>query len=180
MLKSFLYKIIDQRSLQGQRYPLGQILLLSIFAMLCGADSYRKIAELIKLKYEIFDKYLDLKWKKVPAYTTIRNILNSVSAEELEKAFREYNLELVNSGKSLENAVIAFDGKVLKGSFDNFKDQKAIQILTAFLVEEQIILAHKEIPDKTNEIPAVIELIEELKITNCIFTADALHCQKKL
>lgn len=180
MLKSFLDKIVGKRRLQGQRFQIGKILLLSILAMLCGADSYRKIAELIKSKYEIFNKHLDLNWKKAPAYTTIRNIINSVSAEELEKAFREYSLELLDTGNNLENAVIAFDGKVLKGSFDNFNDKKAIQILSAFLVEEKIILAHKDIPDKTSEIPAVIELIEELRITNCIFTADALHCQKKL
>jgi hypothetical protein len=180
MLKSFLYKIIDKRSLQGQRYQLGQILLLSILAMLCGADSYRKIAKTIKSKYEIFNRFFDLNWKKMPAYTTIRNIINTVSPGELEKAFREYNLELLDMGETLENAVIAFDGKVLRGSFDNFKDHKAIQILSAFLVEEKIILAHKDIPDKTSEIPAVIELIKELKLTNCTFTADALHCQKKL
>ena len=179
MLKRFLYEIIDQRSLQGQRYELGKILFLSILSMLCGANSYRKIATMIEEKYEIFNKYLNLNWKKVPAYTTIRNIISSVSAKELEKAFLEYSLELTDARNNLENKVIAFDGKVLKGSFDNFKDQKAIQILSAFIVGENIILAHKDIPNKKSEIPAMIELIEELKLTNCLFTSDALHCQKK-
>lgn len=179
MLKSFLFKVKDHRRKQGRRYKLGHILLFSIFAMLSGADSYRKIATYIKLKYDFLNKEFNLNWKKLPAYSTIRNIIKSISAEELEKVFRAYNLELLK-GKISDNAVIAFDGKVLRGSFDNFNDQNAIQILTAFLVEEKIILGHKDIPEKTSEIPAMLELIEELGLTNCIFTADALHCQKKL
>ncbi len=180
MLQSFLFKISDSRRAQGKCYKLGHILLFSILAMLCGADSYRKIATFIKLKYPLLDEKFKLNWKKKPAYTTIRNIINSVSAEELEKVFREYSLKLLGKDNNLENSVIAFDGKVLRGSFDNFNDQNAIQILSAFLTEEKIILAHKDIKEKTSEIPAVIELIEELEIKDCIFTADALHCQKKL
>lgn len=180
MLKSFLFKITDSRRGQGKCYKQGHILLFSIFAMLCGADSYRKIASFIEYKYPLLNRKFNLNWKKIPAYTTIRNIIKSVSSEELEKTFREYNLELLDKGKKLENRVIAFDGKVLRGSFDNFKDKGALQVLSAFLTEEKIILAHKDIPDKTSEIAAVIELMDELKIKNYTFTADALHCQKKL
>jgi hypothetical protein len=78
-----------------------------------------------------------------------------------------------------ERQFIGCDGKVLRGSFDHFKDQKAIQILSAFVSNSQIILAHEEIATKTNEIPTAQALMEALGLSGYIFTFDALHCQKK-
>ena len=75
--------------------------------------------------------------------------------------------------------VVAFDGKLLKGSFDSFNDAKAKQVLSAFAVDTALVLAHIEIDDKSNEIPAVQKLLEELDVAGHIVTCDAMHCQKK-
>lgn len=71
------------------------------------------------------------------------------------------------------------DGKVLKGSFDHFSDQKAMQLLSFFLSESKIILAHETIAVKTNEIPTAQQLMEERGLSGCLFTFDALHCQEE-
>jgi predicted transposase YbfD/YdcC len=76
--------------------------------------------------------------------------------------------------------VVAFDGKALKGSFDNFNDVKAKQVLNAFAVDTALVLAHIEIDEKSNEIPAVKKLLEELDVAGHIVTCDAMHCQKNL
>lgn len=78
-----------------------------------------------------------------------------------------------------EKRFIGFAGKVLCGSFDHFQDQKAIQILSAFLSERRIILAHEEIAEKTNEIPTAQELIRKLGLSGYIFTFAAINCQVK-
>ena len=78
-----------------------------------------------------------------------------------------------------ESRFISYDGKVLRGSFDHFKDQEAVWILSAFLSDSHIILAHEEIATKTDEIPTVQDLIEALGLTGYIFTFDALHYQEK-
>jgi predicted transposase YbfD/YdcC len=74
---------------------------------------------------------------------------------------------------------VDFDGKVVRGSFDHFQDQKAIQVLSAFLSDLRLILAHEEIAEKTNEIPTAQDLIQKLGLSGCILTFDALHCQEK-
>ena len=176
MLQSFLFEIKDHRRAQGKRYQQGHILLFSILGILSGATSYRKIAAFIKARYEILDELFELGWKRKPAYTTVRDIIQGTSADELERSFRRHALSLVEEG---EQQSIGCDGKVLRGSFDHFKDQKAIQILSAFLNESKIILAHEEIEAKTNEIPTAQYLMQELGLTGKIFTFDALHCQKK-
>jgi hypothetical protein len=65
----------------------------------------------------------------------------------LEKGFREYSQELAKSNE--EKQFLSCDGKVLRGSFDHFNDQKAIQLLSAFANDSHLILAHEEIAAKT-------------------------------
>ena len=177
MLQSFLFEIKDHRRKQGVRYQQGHILLFSILAILSGATSYRKIRQFTVSHYEELDEIFGLKWKRMPAYTTIRDIIQGTSGEELEKSFRRHSETLSNRDAKI--AFIGYDGKMLRGSFDHFHDQKAIQVLSAFSSDENIILAHEEIAKKTNEIPTAQMLIEKLGLSGCVFTFDALHCQKK-
>ena len=176
MLESFLFKITDHRRKQGRRYELRHILLFTILAILSGADSYRKVQKFIVTHYDTLNEIFDLKWKRMPAHTTIRDIIQGTSGTELEQSFRQYSQVLVESDDHKQ--FIGCDGKVLRGSFDHFKDQKAVQILSAFVSHNQIILAHEEIATKTNEIPTAQTLMKELGLSGCIFTFDALHCQK--
>lgn len=94
------------------------------------------------------------------------------------KKIREYSDKLSKMKETKDIKVISLDGKVIKWSFDNFKDQKAIQIFSA-LLNWEIILAHEEIDEKTNEIPIAQKFFEELWLKWIIITLDALHCQKK-
>jgi hypothetical protein len=110
----------------------------------------------------------------------IRYILHRLSAEEVEKVFREHAANLNCGPEGANTRVVAFDGKTLKGSFDSFTDAKAKQLLSAFAVDTGLVLAHIEIEEKTNEIPAMQQLLAELGLAGHIATADAMHCQKKL
>jgi len=177
MLDSFLFQIEDHRRKQGRRYELGHILFFTILAILSNATSYRQVHTFIVARYDELNDIFELNWKRLPAYTTIRDIIQSTSGRELERVFREYSKTL--DTPTTEKKFIACDGKVLRGSFDHFNDQKAIQILSAFTSDSHIILAHEEIAEKTNEIPMAQMLMEKLGLSGYIFTFDALHCQKK-
>jgi hypothetical protein len=73
---------------------------------------------------------------------------------------------------------IAVDGKTLRGSADRLDEVRARQIVSAFVQADRLVLAQCEIEEKTNEIPIVQQLIAELGLSDCLYTADALHCQK--
>jgi hypothetical protein len=125
------------------------------------------------------NKAFKIKWKRSPSHTTIRYGLQGLSAVDVEKAFREHAANL-NLSPDSSARVIAFDGKTLKASFDAFNDIKARQVLSAFAVDTALVLAHIEIDEKSNEIPAVQKLLQELDVAGHIVTCDAMHCQKKL
>jgi hypothetical protein len=184
-LKSFerflscLAAIPDPRRAEGKLYQLPHVLLFSILAVVSGANSYRGICTFIKVHRRKLNKAFKINWKRPPAHTAIRYILQGLSAADIEKVFREHaaNLNLTPADSSAR--VIAFDGKALRGSFDNFNDIKAKQVLSAFAVDTALVLAHIEIDEKSNEIPAVQKLLEELDVAGHIVTCDAMHCQKK-
>jgi len=105
-------------------------LLFSIFAILSGATSYRKVHAFIKANYEVLDETFDLGWKRLPAYTTIRAIIQGTSSAEIEESFRQYSDFLANNDG--EKRFAAFDGKVLRGRFDHFQDQKVERMRRVF------------------------------------------------
>ncbi len=52
-------------------------------------------------------------------------------------------------------------------------------MLSAFAGEAALILAHQEVRGAPEEVPAAQALIETLGVRGVLFTADALHGQKK-
>lgn len=179
MILTFLDDLKEHRRAQGRRYELKFIILFSIMAILSNAKSYRQIASFIEMHIDILNNEFSLGWTKPPAYTTVRNIIQGVEQQEIEAGFRSYSQSLTDDGHN-EATSIAVDGKVLRGSFDSFKDKRAIQVLSFFDTEREIILAHQKIDEKTNEIPVFQKLLKDLGIENAVYTLDALHCQKKL
>jgi hypothetical protein len=179
MLLTIFQTIPDHRRREGRRYDLAHALLFAVLAIMSGADSYRKIEIFVTTHFKILQERFNLDWKKPPGYTTIRNIIRGTDPNALESAFRAHAQTLKNLDPA-SYQLVSLDGKTVKGSFDHFKDQKAIQVFSAFLTTQQIILGHEMIPDKkTNEIPVAQHLIKELGLEGCLLTLDALHCQKK-
>nr|VFK05656.1 MAG: DDE_Tnp_1-associated [Candidatus Kentron sp. H]VFK06450.1 MAG: DDE_Tnp_1-associated [Candidatus Kentron sp. H]VFK09665.1 MAG: DDE_Tnp_1-associated [Candidatus Kentron sp. H] len=181
MLLLCLSKVAEHRRDEGKRYPLKYVLLFSVLAVLSGATSYRKIQRFINAHCKRLNESFGSQWKRAPAHTTIRSILKGIEPQKLEQAFRNYSKELLETEPVSDTVpAIAVDGKALCGSFDRFQDREAGQILSAFCQNEQLILGHLPVSTKTNEIPVARQLIEELGLKKCVYTLDALHCQKNV
>lgn len=176
-LLELLREIPDKRGTKGREFPLAEILFMSILGAACGYTSYRKLENFIACKYDIFRKHLNLKRVKPPKYNGLRQIILSVDNADLESVFRKHSFYLSDIDKVRH---IASDGKTMCGARDFQKEEKGVQFLNLFAVNEKIILAHEVIDVKTNEIPVFQKLIADLELTDKIFTTDALHCQKKL
>lgn len=178
-----LSEIDDPRRAQGKKWQLGPVLLVTILAVLSGATSYRKVHRFIETHRKRLNTTFGLSWKTAPAYSAVRTILHGLDGAEVERVFRKHAAMLsgAEAGANAENAaVVAIDGKTLRHSFDAFNDQKAAHVLSAFAVDDALILGHLEIDEKSNEIPAAQAMIEALELEGRMFTLDAMHCQKNL
>ena len=74
--------------------------------------------------------------------------------------------------------IVAIDGKTIRGSAD--EPHKALHIISAFVADNQLTLGQLAVPEKTNEITAIPELLDTIDISEMIVTVDAMACQKKI
>jgi hypothetical protein len=120
-----------------------------------------------------------VKWRKAPAYTTIRGVLRQLDPASVETVFRRHAAILNDAAKIQGRRHVAIDGKTLRRSFDNFLDRRAAHMLSAFASDTALVLAHLDCDEKSNEIPAVQTLLGSLALSDTVVTVDAMHCQKK-
>ena len=178
-LLAMLSEIPDPRRAEGKLYKLPYVLLFSILAVVTGGNSFRSIETFIKVHRRRLNAAFGLRWKRAPAHTAIRYILQGLDPQAVEQVFRRHAAGLLDTATDPSRRTVSLDGKTLKQSFDNFNDRKAAQVLHAFNLEAGLVLAHIDIEEKSNEIPAAQRLLGELQLANCTVTLDAMHCQKK-
>lgn len=106
---------------------------------------------------------------------TFRRVISRLNATVFEEKFRNWAKSL---HQVTQNEVIALDGKVLRHSFDTVSGQAPIQMVSAWASKARLALGQVKVSEKSNEIPAVPELLKLLEIKGCIVTTDAMSCQK--
>jgi hypothetical protein len=178
-LLAALEQIPDPRRRQGRRYPLAHLLLFAVLAVLAGATSYRGILVFITVHRARLNAVFGTTLRRAPAVNTLRALFQALDPAALEAAFRHHARELSDAAAKPGPRVIALDGKTLKRSFDHLNDRAAAHVLSAFACEAALILAHQEVGGAPEEIPAAQTPIEALGVRGVLFTADALHGQKK-
>lgn len=153
-----------------------EILFLSLLAIMAGSQGYADIALWMKERKREISKFLGRGFI-VPAYTTIRNTFLGVDVKEVEKIQEEWIHSISNKKETL--TIVSTDGKTMRGSKSKAMNQKARHIVSLFLTEDKLVLAQTQVEDKSNEIPALIKLLDSLELENCVITMDAMHTQKK-
>jgi hypothetical protein len=180
-LLDVLADVPDPRRAEGKLYKLPHVLLFSILAIVAGCDSYRGIVTFIDVHRRRLNVAFGLTWKRAPSHTAIRYILQGLDPAGVEVAFRRHAALLQAARSTPGQGSIALDGKTLRGSFDGFHDRTAAQVLSAFATDTALVLAHIDIAEKSNEIPAAQTLLAELGVArDTLVTLDALHCQKNI
>src|SRR6201987_6179928 len=87
---SLLDQIEDPRRAEGKLYRLPYVVLFAILAIVAGANSYRTIHSFIDVHLARLRDAFGVKWRKAPAYTTIRGILRQLDPASVEAAFRRH------------------------------------------------------------------------------------------
>ncbi len=154
----------------------GEILFLSLLASMSGANSFEDMALWMKEKKREIAKFLD-KAFIAPAYTTVRNTFLGMDTDSIEALQRKWVEQVTDDTKGL--TIVATDGKTMRGSGSKEMNQKARHIVSLFLTDSKLTLTQNQVDEKSNEIPALIELLDNLRLKNCVITMDAMHTQKK-
>ncbi len=158
-----------------RRHYLRDILVISICAAIAGADGWNDVVLFGKAKVQWLREVLSLELPHgIPSPDTFRRVFAVLDAEHFQTCFVDWvqAVERVTKGQ-----VVAIDGKMLRRSHDRGLGQEALHMVSAWASGSGLVLGQIKVDDKSNEIPAVPELLEMLKLEGCIVTLDALHCQ---
>jgi predicted transposase YbfD/YdcC len=153
-------------------YPLREVLLLCLMAVLAGAETIMDIARFGDRKLAFLRRFLPFS-DGTPSHDHLGDILAGVEAEAFQRCFVAW----VASLTGVPSGVIAVDGKTLRRS----KGAKAaVHMVSAFAARQRLALGQVKVADKANEIVAIPKLLAMLVIEGAIVTIDAMGCQRDI
>lgn len=167
-------KLHDPRINRRKKHLLLDIIILSIPAVLCGAESYDSIELFGKTNLAFLKQILELR-NGIPSHDTINRVFSILNPRAFERLFMEWANTLKDS-KILEH-VIAIDGKTIRGSKDTFHNTSPVHLVHAWSVDNNICLGQRKTETKSNEITAIPELLDLLDVKGSIITIDAMGTQ---
>lgn len=157
-------------------YPLINVVVIAVCAVICGADDFVAIAEFGRMKREWFARFLDLQ-SGIPSHDRFNAILAAIKPAEFEKCLLSWIAALheITGGQ-----LIAIDGKTLRRSFDAASSKAPIHMVSAWATANHISLGQVVVDAKSNEITAIPKLLEILELSGALVTIDAMGCQTEI
>ena len=160
----------------NKRHNLSDILVMTILAVICGADCIVDIEEFGECQIDNLKQFLELP-NGIPSHDTIGRVLGTLDSQQFQSCFLSWINELVTVS---EGEIIAIDGKTSRGSQNRKNGGKALHLISAWSSKNKMVLGQRKVGDKTNEITAIPELIKMLDLKGAVVTIDAMGCQKPI
>jgi predicted transposase YbfD/YdcC len=157
-------------------YPLINVVVIAVCAVICGADDFVAIAKFGRTKRDWLARFLDLS-SGIPSHDRFNAILAAIKPAEFEKCLLSWICALheITAGQT-----IAIDGKTLRRSFDTASSKAAIHMVSAWATANHISLGQVVVDEKSNEITAIPKLLEILELSGALVTIDAMGCQTEI
>ena len=166
----------DPRDERGKKYKLIDILIMTIYGLLCGLKDFTNIADFMKLKEDYFTKLLNLE-NGTPSHDCLSDLYASIDPKQFMKIFIEWTKDILEkkTGKK-----ISIDGKAIKSATDKINNGNIPYIVSAFIGEIGLSIGEVKVDDKSNEITAIPELLDLLDIEGATITIDAIGTQEDI
>ena len=166
----------DPRILLKTRHKLIDIVTMTICAVIAGADDWVEIADYARAKEDWFKTFLELP-AGIPSHDTFGRVMSLIEPEGFGKCLGNWIREVFAVS---DRAIIAIDGKTARRSHDRANGKSAIHMVSAWAVQNHLILGQAKTEDKSNEIKAIPELLKVIDVEGCVVTLDAMGCQKEI
>lgn len=173
-IKHHFQSLKDPRINRHKKHQLLDIIIISMCAVICGAEDWQQIATFGRERREWLGRFLDLT-NGIPSHDTFERVFDRIDARAFHKCFQSWVAALASK---LKIQHIAIDGKTLRGSGSD--KLRALHLVSAWATEHHLSLGQVATAEKSNEITAIPELLELLDLNGAIVTIDAMGCQKEI
>ena len=179
LLLEHFSKLSDERESWRVMYPLAEVLLLLTCATICSCDDFDEIATWGESHLDFLRRFSEFHFG-IPGERWLRDLVNRIDPIMFGRCFESWIAALWPGRHDL----IAIDGKTSRRTGDKRKGLKALHTLSAYATNARLTLAQLSVPEKTNEITAIPELLDHLAETNqlkgALVTIDAMGCQVEI
>ena len=165
----------DPRQSGKVAYPLNEMLLQCLLAVLAGADGWVEVALFGKRKLDFLRRFAAFE-HGTPSHDQFGNLFSALDAEAFQGCFIAWVASLTKLGHD----IVAIDGKTLRRSYQEGGSKAPIHMISAFSSRQRLVLGQRKVADKSNEITAIPELLDLLTVKGAIVTIDAMGCQKEI
>lgn len=168
-----LAEIPDRRGEQGRQYPLRSVLVVTLAAMLAGANDLRAVFRWGRRLPREALCLLGL--RRAPCHATYHYFFKALDVAAAERVLGAWALGAAQPGH------VALDGKRLRGSAPAGHDGSAgVHLLAAFASRLGAVIGQLRVAPEGNEISAALALLKSLPLDGAIITGDAEFCQRAI
>lgn len=169
----------DPRSSTNRVHLLGDIIVISIMAVIAGAEGPEAIGVWAKSNEPWLRERLSLP-AGIPSHDTIGRVLMALKPSAFQNCFERWIAGICQQQTSQGVDVIAIDGKALRGSHSSAAGLGPLFLVSAWAVQRGISLGQLATEEKSNEITAIPELLGQIDVEDSVVTIDAAGCQKNI
>ena len=171
------FEVLEEpRDIRGKKYKLIDILIMTIYAILCGQEDYVNIAYFMKLKEDYFTSLLGLE-NGTPSHDCLSDLYAKIDSKKFMHIFIEWTREMV---KNKTEKIISIDGKAIRNATDKVNGGNIPYIVSAFLGDIGLSIGQVKVDDKSNEITAIPDLLDLIDIKGSTITIDAIGTQEEI
>lgn len=167
--------IPDPRKEINKKYPLYEVIVITILAVMSFAKGWEDIERYGKAKRGWLAKFLELK-EGIPKHDVYRRVFTVLKPGLIETCFMNWVRAIK---RNIPREVIAIDGKTVKGAF-NAGAGKSLHIVSAWATANRLVFGQVKTEDKSNEITAIPTLLDKIAIEGSIISIDAMGCQYEI
>lgn len=178
----YFNELEDPRDTRGLKHELTNIIVMSIYGILCGYNDCENIAYFLELKKEYFINLLNLDENYgVPSADTLLRVFSLIDPQKFMEIFSKWVKAVIKSkNTTTKYNTIPIDGKAVKGATDKKNNGNIPYIVSAYLNDLGISIGQVKVDDKSNEITAIPDLLDLIDIEDSIITIDAIGTQTKI
>jgi predicted transposase YbfD/YdcC len=165
----------DPRYQRNQHHALTDILVLATFAVMAGAETWEAIAEYGRAKQPFFQRFLKLE-NGIPSHDTFHRVFAKLDPVAFSQAFGRW---MAAACQATGLVPVAIDGKSVRSS-PKATATGCLHPVSAFATEQRITLGQVSVPEGSNEIAAIPDLLRMLDLAGAIVTLDAAGGQTEI
>ena len=169
----------DPRDTRNRRHLLGDVIVISVCGVIVGCEGPTAIVRWANAKKDWLGQLLELP-SGIPSRDCVRRILSALKPEAFQECFQRWIADCLTGEADGSHRTIAIDGKTMRRSHDRAAGLGPLHVVSAWASEQGIALGQIATEEKSNEITAIPELIDQIDVQGAVVTIDAMGCQKEI